>query len=35
MLGWRLAPGKISLSFKTMENIKSADPVLTMKGFYD
>ena len=28
-------PGEISLSFKTMKNIKIADPVLTMNSFYD
>ena len=35
MHGWRLPPGKIYLSFKTMNDIKIADPVLTMNSFYD
>ena len=35
MHGWRLPPGKICLSFKTMKNIKIADPVLTINSFYD
>ena len=35
MHGWRFPPGKICLSFKTMKNIKIADPVLTMTSFYN
>ena len=35
MHGWWLPPGKISLSFKTMKNIKTADPVITMNISYD
>ena len=35
MHGWRLSPGKIYLPFKKIKNIKIADPVLTMNGFYD
>ena len=36
MHGWRLHPqGRIPLLFKTMKNIKIADPVLPMKSFYD
>ena len=36
MHGWRLHPqGRIPLLFKTMKNIKIADPVLPTKSFYD
>ena len=35
MHGWWLSAGKISLSFKTMKNIKTADPVITMNSSYD
>ena len=35
MYDWRLPPGKICLSFKTMKNIKIADPVFTTNSFYD
>ena len=31
----RLTTGKICFSFKTMKNIKIADPVLTINSFYD
>ena len=35
MYGWRMAPENISLPFKTMRNIKTADPIFTMNSFYD
>ena len=35
MAGWRLPPGKISLSLKTIKNNKIADALLTINGFYD
>ena len=35
MYDWRLPPEKIYLSFKTMKNIKIADPVFTMNSFFD
>ena len=34
MHGWRLPPMETYLSFKTMKNIKIADPVLTLNSFY-
>ena len=35
MHDWSLPTGKISFSFKTMKNIKIADPVVIMNSFYD
>ena len=35
MHGWRLPAWKTCLSFKTMKNIKIADPVLNMNSFND
>ena len=33
MHGWRLPPGKTCLSFKTMKDIKIADPNITRNSF--
>ena len=35
MHDWSLPTGKIFFSFKTMKNIKIADPVVIMNSFYD